>query len=159
MKIQLNPFIEKLSGKLKGIVFVLKNKKMINNAQNLSPDVYIRSSPIKKADKSIKQNNLNKAFKIIAKAYQELKSDASAYKTWQTQAKLEEQNLQRTVTAYLLFQSYFMTMYTHTLGIDVEPINLYISSNFTWDNRNQVSWTKKSKGYGTGSYGTGTFGT
>ena len=159
MKIQFNPFIEKLSGKLKDIVFVLKNKKMLNNNQNLSPDVYIRSLPKKSIVKSIKQNNLNKAFKLIAQKYKDLKLDASAFKTWQTQAKEQEKLLSRTVTAYLLFQSFYMTMYTHTLSINVEPTNLYIKTPLTWNNKNQASWTSITNGYGTGSYGTNTFST
>ena len=87
MKVDLHPLLKKLSGKFKGLVFVAKNKKLVDNNTIKESEVYIRSLPRRKTPKSVRQDNLNKAFKILTIKFKELKADASAYETWKTQAK------------------------------------------------------------------------
>ena len=159
MKVSLNPIIEKLSGKIKGIIFVSKNKRLVGDDSKLSTEVYIRSSYNKQKPNSIKQDNINKAFKIMVTAFNQLKANKPAYETWIKEAKTLETQMNRTVTAYLLFTTFFMTKYTHTLGQEVEPINLSSGLSLSYNDCNTRSWNKNHlSGYGTGTYGTGAFG-
>ncbi len=141
MKVELNPILEKLSGRIKDLVFVVKNKTLLSKGTIKDPVVYIRSAPKKSAPPSIKQDHLNQAFKILIAKFKELKQDAEAYKTWQIEAKRIRDTENRSLTAYNLFTSFYMTAYTHTIGIDVTPNNLSDGISLNWQDRFSRSWS------------------
>jgi len=156
MTLNLNPLIDKIKGKLKGLVFVNRKYPLLKGN---GESVYIRSTPSKRNSSSIIQDNINEAFKIISKEYQILKGSPQSFLSWQNQAKVEEIRLQRPVSAYTLFQSYFMTLYTHTVSSSVKPD--YISSGISlhYDHRITRSWNSVTpEAYGTNSYGLGAYG-
>ena len=160
MKVNLHPIIKKLSGKIKGLVFVSKKNQMVGDENKINTEVYIRSVYKKLKPPSIKQTNMNTAFKIMASRFNELKTDTLAYETWKTEAKILETKLNRTVTAYLLFTTYYMTNYTHTLGIDVLSNSLSNGSSLSWQDRDTRLWNQSiPTSYGTGSFDTGTYST
>ncbi len=138
MKLQLNPIFETLSGKLKNLVFV--SKKLVTKDNKTNENVYIRSYPKKRQKTSILQDNLNIALKIIVQNFKDLKSDETAYQTWKDQAKQMEEELDRSLTAYLLFSTYYLTKYTHTLGSEVLPKDLSNGTSLNWEHRNTRSW-------------------
>ncbi len=157
MKLKLNPILEKLSGKLKNLVFV--SKKIVTKDKSINAEGYIRSAPKKRISTSIRQDNMNIALKILIQNYHDLKQNPSAYQSWIHQAKLLETQLNRTLTPYILFTTYYLTMYTHTLGNDVLPENLSDGTSLHYNHRQTRSWINKPKGFGTGSFGTNTYGT
>ncbi|MDH5681753.1 MAG: hypothetical protein OEZ36_09205 [Spirochaetota bacterium] len=156
MTLNLNPIISKIKGKLKGLVFVNKKYPLLNGDGDT---VYIRSTPGKRERSSIIQDNINTAFKIISGEYKVLKESPLAFSSWQTGALQEEARLQRPVTAYTLFQSYFMTLYTHTLGSSVRPEYLSSGVSLDYEHRAGRSWNSVTpKAYGTNAFGTGSYG-
>ncbi len=151
MKLQLNPIFEKLSGKLKGLVFVSYKEQIDGIA------TYIRSSPKRVRSKSQKQKNLNRAFQILSQKYKKLKTDTPSFATWQTEANKLKREQNRSWTAYKLFQSYFMKKYTQTIGLPTEPIDLSPGASFSYNDRSTRTWNTNST-YSVGPYGTGTYG-
>ncbi len=141
MKIELNPMIEKLSGKLDGLVLVSIDKELVDGKNIKKTHTYLRKKRFR-ASHSIPQDNLNKAFKIMSVKFKELKANLLAYETWRIQAKAYEDELSRNVTAYLLFTTYYMTMYTHTLGSDVRPTNLSNGTFLLWSERSMRKWAE-----------------
>ncbi len=134
MKLQLNPILEKLSGKLKGLVFV-SYKEQIDGITT-----YIRSSPKRVRSKSQKQKNLNRAFQILSQEFKELKADVMAFSTWQKEAQKLKEKENRSWTAYKLFQSYFMKQYTQSIGLSTEPIDLSPGTSFSYNDRLTRIW-------------------
>ncbi len=134
MKIQFNPIIEKLSGKLKGLVFVSHK----DDLKNLG--TYVRSAPVRIALRSQKQTNSSRAFQILNQKYRELKADPTAFSTWQTEAQ-HLRNLENKVwTAHKLFISYYMKQYTQTKGLEVVPISLSPGTSLSYENRSTRLW-------------------
>ena len=159
MKIQFHPIIEKLSGKLKDLVFVTKKTPMKGSPGDLSRDVYIRSKPVRQAPTTIRQDNLNSAFKIISESYQTLKLSPDSFSTWLKAADSLSKRDDKVISAYQLYQSYFMTLYTHTLGIDVRPEYLSPGVSLSYEHRGTRSWnTLTPSGFGVNTYGAGAYG-
>ncbi len=134
MKLQLNPIFEKLSGKLKGLVFVSYKEQIDGIA------TYIRSSPKRVKPLSQKQKNLNRAFQILSQKYKELKADTLSFATWQMEANRLKREQNRSWTAYKLFQSYFMKHYTQTIGLSTEPIDLSPGASLSYNDRSTRTW-------------------
>ncbi len=158
MKVQFQPILEKLSGKIKDLVFVAKTRPLVDEKALTNPEVYIRSMPRRTAPTSIRQDNLNKAFKILTLKFRELKENSSAYETWKVEASRLQDQFNRHLNAYQLFISYFMALYTSTLGIDVQSNDLSNGISLNWQDRSTRSWfINSSTSFGAGSYGTGSY--
>ncbi len=158
MKVQFQPILEKLSGKIKDLVFVAKTRPLVDEKALTNPEVYIRSMPKRTAPTSIRQDNLNKAFKILTFKFRELKESPSAYESWKVEASILQERFNRHLNAYQLFISYYMTKYTSTLGIDVQPNNLPNGTSPNWQDRSTRSWfIKASTSFGTSTYATGPY--
>jgi len=159
MKLQFHPIIEKLSGKLKDLVFVTKKVPMKGDPSHLNHSTYIRSKPVRTAPTTLRQDHLNLAFKIVSESYQILKASPDSFVTWREAAKELSQRDNKTLSSYHLFQSYFMTLYTHTLGIDVKPEYLSPGLSLSYAHRDTRSWNSITpQGYGTRTYGAGSYG-
>ncbi|HEO65644.1 MAG TPA: hypothetical protein ENI73_07215 [Spirochaetes bacterium] len=140
MKITLHPMFEKLSGALYNIVCVTRKKELVDTPTNYGSSTYIRSKGRRQGN-SIRQDNLQLAFKILVDKFKALQADTTAHQTWMDQAQVYEQLLGRYLTAYQLFLSYFMTQYTTTLSSCVKPVDLSPGLSLSWTDRNSRSWT------------------
>ncbi len=151
MKIQFNPIIEKLSGKLKNLIFISHREDL----KNMKP--YIRSKAKPRAKLSIRQINSNRAFQILNQKYRDLKANPIAFSTWQKEAQRLKKLEHKVWTAHKLFISYFMKQYTQTIGLQTKPINLSSGTSPSYNDRSTRTWNSIST-YGTGSFGSGTYG-
>lgn len=140
MKVQLNPALDNLSGKLSRIVFFAKAKEMVDDSI-IASHTYARALSPKTAILSIRQANIVYAFQIVTQKFNTLKLDAVAYQTWVDEAAAQELALGRTVTAHQVFRSYYLTSYVNTLGVDVYPTDLSVGASLSWVDRASRVWS------------------
>ena len=140
LKVQLNPSIDKLSGKLNRILFFGKKKEMVDD-NIIGSFTYARALNPKSSNTSVNQDNLVLAFQIINIKYNELKLDVTAYGTWFNQAAIEEATLGRTVTVNQLFTSFYLGKYVATLGTAVNPTDLSAGTSLSWVDRDSRVWS------------------
>ncbi len=140
MKITLHPMFEKLSGALYNIVCVARKKELVDAPASWGTSTYLRSKG-KRQGNSIRQDNMQLAFKILINQFKALQANTTDYQTWMDQALKYEELLGRYLTAYQLFLSYFMTQYTSTLSSYVKPFDLSPGLSLSWTDRHSRNWT------------------
>ncbi len=139
MEITLHPMFEKLSGALYNIVCVTRKKELVDTPTSWGTSTYLRSKG-KRQGNSIRQDNMQLAFKILINQFKALQANSTAHQTWVDQALLYENLLGRGLSTYQLFLSYFMTQYTSTLTSYVKPFNLSSGLSLSWADRNARTW-------------------
>ncbi len=137
-KIQLAYPVSAISGRVGNIVYVKTKKEMVDDSI-LRSNVYIRKYTKTKMN-DIRHKNIQIAFSIVVKKWDELKITKEQLKSWQDRAKQLESSLGRSVSTYLLFLTYFMTAYTSKLGTNVKPTGLTSGSSLKYKDRKTMRW-------------------
>ncbi len=140
LKVQLNPTFDKISGKLNRIVFFAMKKELVDD-NIVASQTYARALSPKSGIQSIVQDNIVLAFQLVVNKFNALKLDAAAYLTWTSEAEAMSILYKRTVTAYQMFMSYYMTKYASTLGVYVKPTDLSAGTSLNFADRASRIWS------------------